>query len=77
VATDVRTGAAALEAVAAGKLQPARLVDTVTSVAEAGRLLDAMTDYNTLGFAVINDWTTRGQIGGVTDKGAPNGEGRG
>jgi D-arabinose 1-dehydrogenase-like Zn-dependent alcohol dehydrogenase len=46
-----------LSMVAAGKIQPARLVETVTSVSEAGRLLDAMTDYNTLGFTVINDWT--------------------
>ena len=43
--------------VAAGKLQPIRLVETVGSVADAGRLLNAMTNYNTLGFSVINEWS--------------------
>jgi D-arabinose 1-dehydrogenase-like Zn-dependent alcohol dehydrogenase len=45
-----------LSMVAAGKLQPTRLVEKVASVAEAGRLLDDMTDYHTLGFSVINNW---------------------
>src|SRR5262249_24399396 len=43
--------------VAAGKLQPIRLVETIGSVADASRLLNAMTDYNTLGFSVINEWS--------------------
>jgi alcohol dehydrogenase len=42
--------------VAAGKLHPIRLVETVGSVADAGRLLHTMTDFNTLGFAIINEW---------------------
>jgi len=33
------------------------LVETVGSVADAGRLLNAMTNYNTLGFSVINEWS--------------------
>jgi D-arabinose 1-dehydrogenase-like Zn-dependent alcohol dehydrogenase len=45
-----------LSMVAAGKLQPKRLVQTVASVADAGKLLDDMTEFNTLGFSVINDW---------------------
>jgi len=45
-----------LSLVAAGKLQPTRLVETVASVADAGRLLDNMTDYNTVGFSIINNW---------------------
>lgn len=45
-----------LSMVAAGILQPARLVETVVSVGDAGKLLNDMTDYNTLGFGVINDW---------------------
>jgi len=45
-----------LSMVAARKLQPARLVESVVSVADAGRLLSNMTNYNTLGFSVINQW---------------------
>jgi hypothetical protein len=29
----------------------------MTSVAEVVRVLDDMTNYHTLGFSVINDWT--------------------
>jgi propanol-preferring alcohol dehydrogenase len=45
-----------LSMVAAGKLQPRRLVETVVSVREAGALLDRMTNYSTVGFSVINNW---------------------
>jgi propanol-preferring alcohol dehydrogenase len=45
-----------LSMVEAGKLQPTRLVDSAVSVADAGRVLAAMTSFNTLGFSVINDW---------------------
>jgi hypothetical protein len=45
-----------LSMVAAGKLQPRRLVEKVVSVHEAGALLENMTNYNTLGFTVINNW---------------------
>ena len=48
-----------LSMVAAGKLQPTRLVETVVSVADAGNLLDHMTNYNTVGFSVINNWSER------------------
>ncbi len=47
-----------LSMVAAGKLQPTRLVESGVSVADAGRLLNDMTNYSTLGFNVINEWTT-------------------
>jgi D-arabinose 1-dehydrogenase-like Zn-dependent alcohol dehydrogenase len=52
-----------LSMVAAGKLKPARLVETVVSVAEAGKLLDHMTTYNTVGFSVINSWTETASAG--------------
>ena len=45
-----------LSMVAAGKLRPTRLVETVASIAEAGKILDDMTNYNTVGFSVINNW---------------------
>jgi len=45
-----------LSMVAAGTLQPTRLVETVASIAEAGKILDDMTNYNTVGFSVINNW---------------------
>jgi propanol-preferring alcohol dehydrogenase len=47
-----------LSMVAAGKLQPTRLVETIVSVADAGKLLNHMTNYDTLGFSVINNWAT-------------------
>jgi D-arabinose 1-dehydrogenase-like Zn-dependent alcohol dehydrogenase len=43
-----------LSMVAAGKLQPTRLVENVVSIADASKLLSEMTNYNTLGFSVIN-----------------------
>jgi propanol-preferring alcohol dehydrogenase len=46
-----------LSMVAAGKLQPTRLVEASVSVDKAGPLLSDMTLYNTLGFSVISDWT--------------------
>jgi D-arabinose 1-dehydrogenase-like Zn-dependent alcohol dehydrogenase len=45
-----------LSMVAAGKLRPARLVESAISVTDAGRVLSDMTDYGTLGFSVINRW---------------------
>ena len=45
-----------LSMVAAGKLQPARLVESAIPVADAGKVLNDMTDYSTLGFSVINEW---------------------
>jgi len=45
-----------LSLVAAGRLRPTRLVEAVVSVADAGRALDDMTSYDTLGFSVINRW---------------------
>jgi propanol-preferring alcohol dehydrogenase len=45
-----------LSMVAAGKLQPARLVESAIPVADAGKVLSDMTDYSTLGFSVINKW---------------------
>lgn len=47
-----------LSMVAAGRLQPTRLVETVASVADVGKVLDQMTNFNTVGFSVINQWTT-------------------
>ena len=46
-----------LSMVAAGKLQPQRLVETVADIDDAGKLLEQMTDYHTVGFSVINSWT--------------------
>jgi threonine dehydrogenase-like Zn-dependent dehydrogenase len=45
-----------LSMVAAGTLQPARLVESAIPVADAGKVLNDMTDYSTLGFSVINEW---------------------
>ena len=45
-----------LSLVAAGKLQPARLVESAIAVSDAGRVLADMTDYATVGFSVINRW---------------------
>ena len=45
-----------LSMVAAGRLQPSRLVDSVISVEEAGQTLADMTDYGTMGFSVVNRW---------------------
>jgi len=45
-----------LSMVAAGRLKPSRLVETAAPVSDAGKLLSAMTGYNTLGFSVINQW---------------------
>ena len=36
----------------AGRLQPTRLVEAIASVADAGKLLNEMTDYNNLGFSL-------------------------
>jgi D-arabinose 1-dehydrogenase-like Zn-dependent alcohol dehydrogenase len=46
-----------LSLVAAGKLKPARLVESVVSVADVNRLLSEMTNFNTLGLNVINEWS--------------------
>jgi len=46
-----------LSMVAAGKLQPLRLVESVVSVTNVNKVLNDMTSYNTLGFSVINEWT--------------------
>lgn len=46
-----------LSMVAARKLQPARLVESVVSVADASSLLSNMTNYKTLGLTVINQWS--------------------
>ena len=48
--------AAMFSMVAAGRLQPARLVESAVSVADAGKVLTGMTDYATVGFSVINQW---------------------
>ncbi len=45
-----------LSLVSRGKLNPNRIVDRTVSVEEASGVLDAMTDYNTRGFNVINRW---------------------
>ena len=47
---------ALLSMVAAGKLHPGRLVESVISVAAASQVLADMTDYGTVGFSVINRW---------------------
>ena len=51
-----------LSMVAAGKLRPARLVESVVSIADTNRLLNDMTNYNTLGFSVINEWSKRSSL---------------
>jgi hypothetical protein len=48
-----------LSMVAAGTLQPTRLVERAVAVADAGEALNAMSSYSTLGFSVINDWTAK------------------
>jgi D-arabinose 1-dehydrogenase-like Zn-dependent alcohol dehydrogenase len=42
-----------------GVTGPTRLVETAVSVTDAGKLLGEMTNYNTLGLTVINEWTAR------------------
>jgi propanol-preferring alcohol dehydrogenase len=45
-----------LDLVARGKLKPNRLVEQKVSVESASDVLQAMTDYKTRGFTVINSW---------------------
>ncbi len=45
-----------LSLVQRGKLNPTSIVDRTISVEEAGSVLDSMTDYQTRGFNVINQW---------------------
>ena len=39
-----------------GKLTPNRLVEKTIPVTGVNEVLNAMTDYNTQGFVVINSW---------------------
>ena len=48
-----------LSMVAAGTLRPARLVERVVTVDNAGQALAEMASYNSLGFSVINDWAEK------------------
>jgi len=48
-----------LSMVAAGTLRPARLVERVVTVDDAGDVLAEMAAYNSLGFSVINAWNTK------------------
>lgn len=45
-----------LAMVASGKLKPTRLVEAAVNISEVNRILTAMTDFQTRGFHVINNW---------------------
>ena len=45
-----------LAMVASGKLKPTRLVEAAVNISEVNRVLTAMTDFQTRGFHVINNW---------------------
>ena len=45
-----------LSLVVQGKLKPNRLVDKTISVEGVNDVLNAMTDYKTRGFSIINSW---------------------
>lgn len=47
---------AMLQMVASGKLNPAQLVTKRIAIEDAGKEIEAMTDYRTLGATVVNRW---------------------
>ncbi len=49
-----------LAMVASGKLKPTRLVQGAVAISDVNRVLTAMTDFQTRGFHVINNWQVAG-----------------
>ena len=45
-----------LQMIGAGKLNPGMLVTNRIPIEKASEVIEAMTDYNTLGVTVINQW---------------------